>query len=663
MNSVLIVDDNLENRYLLRCLLEADGFEVSEAQDGRQALELARGGKRGLIISDILMPVMDGFTLCRECKSDPCLRNVPFIFYTATYTDQKDEKFARSLGADLFIVKPVEPESLREQIRAVVAKQRSGSLPHGDFVPVGAVPYLKEYSEILVRKLESKVLELEATNHALWIKDAALESAHSGIVIIDPVGSVTYANPAALRMMGMLVETLVGRLLCDVMVLPLDWNLWLLSGAEERHFEVALPGTLEAGTVWVQADVHAVKGADGKLLGFMLSCVDVSKERRLREQLSRIQRLESLGLFAAGVAHDFNNVLMSVFTSVELASLPGITEVERQKYRATAMVGFERARELTRRLQSFSRGGASEHKPIDVRQVLDESVALALGGSAVFCERHYDERLPSVLGDSGQLAQVFGNLLVNARQAMKDEGRIALHVETAFGAIGGDGAKVEEFVVVRMSDDGPGIALLDLPNVFEPYFTTKPEGTGLGLATSQAIVREHGGTINVSSVLGEGATFEIRLPGSSQMAERTKSVVVPSMAPSSGRILVMDDESIVRGLVERVLVRAGYQVVAVADGEQALGELRRARDEGSNFDLVILDVMIEDGMGGVETLAEMRKSAPHMPVIFSTGHSDRNIVENLCASGAAHVLSKPFAMHELLSTVKASIEETRLSGS
>lgn len=294
-----------------------------------------------------------------------------------------------------------------------------------------------------------------------------------------------------------------------------------------------------------------------------------------------------------------------------------------------------------------------------MRQILDESAALALSGCAVRCERQYAEHLPGVLGDSGQLAQVFGNLLINARQAMGNEGRIVLCAEAAQDHPDDGGADAGKSVVVRITDSGPGIAPSDLPNMFVPYYTTKPEGTGLGLATSQAIVREHGGTIKVSSVLGEGAMFEVRLPALPQTAASVTSVVPHAIAPASGRILVMDDEPIVRKLVERVLGRAGYRVVVAIGGEQALAEIRRGRAERDAFDLAILDVMVEGGMGGVETLSELRKIEPNLPVILETGYSDRSAFGNVRADGVAHVLSKPFPMHELLSTVKASIDDRR----
>jgi CheY-like chemotaxis protein len=208
---------------------------------------------------------------------------------------------------------------------------------------------------------------------------------------------------------------------------------------------------------------------------------------------------------------------------------------------------------------------------------------------------------------------------------------------------------------VRIEDDGPGIAPEVLPHIFEPYYTTKAEGSGLGLATSQAIVQEHGGLLSVATHPGVGATFEVLLPPSREVGEAdapTRPSPIPVPAAST-RILVMDDQVGIQSLLQRGLERAGYSVVVTSNGEQALLEFERERARGRAFDLAILDLTVRGGMGGVEALARLREVEPRVLAIATTGYSEETLGEDLRASGFARVLPKPFLMHELVGTITA----------
>jgi PAS domain S-box-containing protein len=658
MSSVLIVDDNQENRYFLKCLLSAEGYEVVEAKNGLEALDSAKVHQFDLVISDILMPVMDGFGLCREWKSDSELKHIPFVFYTATYTDPKDEAFAMSLGADQFIVKPMDPGALREEIRGVVQRQRSGELNRDAQVSSDENPYLQQYNAVLVRKLEAKLLELAQVNQALLIKEFAIASSSSGIVLTDLAGVITYANPAMCSWCGRSQTDILGHRMDHLVSFPDGWAGRITGANRDWHIEAQLKPKPDANaTLWLHVAVHKIVAQDGQQLGLMFSCQDVSEEKRLRQELSRIRQLESLGVFAAGVAHDFNNLLMSLFAALELECLPDASDSEREEYRAMALAGFERAKDLTRRLLVFSKAGVTIRRPVELCRLLDECIALGLSGSGIQCDRQYAPGRHFVYADPGQLSRVFSNLLVNARQAMGDRGSMVVAVDL-LGSKAAEGADpgTPGYVTVRFTDSGPGIPPEVLPRVFEPYFTTKPEGSGLGLPTSQAIVLEHAGRILVSSPPGAGATFEICLPLTLERAEPPRVGASARPTGSSGRVLVMDDRVTIQALTQRTLERSGYSVVVVGNGEQALLEFARARTLGLPFDLVVLDFTVQGGMGGVETLAEIRKSDKAVPAIASTGYSDEVTTASLLDHGFSAVLAKPFLMHELLATVGAMIE-------
>ena len=639
MKTALIVDDNAEALYLLKCILAADGFRILEARNGKEALERAAGADLDLVVSDILMPVMDGFSLCRSLKNDPRLRSVPFVFYTATYIDKRDEDFALSLGADLFLVKPAEPDVLLGRIKGLLRQPRGPDKP----VPtLSEAPFLEQYNQVLIHKLEDKVAQLERANQELMIKEFALQSSTSGILITDGADRITYINPAMLRLTGRVPAAVLGHAIPPLFAVPTEVVDWLASTAGPKDFRLA--ATAESPTeTWLRLESQLVRDHQGKVHGRMVFGSDITGERRLRQELSRIQRLEALSLFAAGVAHDFNNLLMGIFSGLELGTPIKEIGSEAEANRAMALAAFERARELTRRLLTFSKHSGGDRHPVDLRSLLDECLSLSLSGSAITCERRYPDTPAIANVDPGQIAQVFGNLIVNARQAMGDKGAMLVRIAGAPDAI-----------VVGITDNGPGIPEDILPNIFEPYFTTKVEGTGLGLATSQAIIHEHGGRISVRSRPDAGATFEIILPGLPD--ETPLPVLGPAPRTRSagmGRILVMDDQLPIQALLVRGLGKQGYTVTVASDGDEALREFRRARDDGREFDLLLFDITIRGGMGGVETIQRIHALKPNVLAIAMTGYADDEVVRDLKQNGFAQVIAKPFLLHELFATIQA----------
>jgi CheY-like chemotaxis protein/nitrogen-specific signal transduction histidine kinase len=652
MGLALIVDDHVEGLYLLRCLLEPEGFEVIEARNGREALGQAKGRAFDLVVSDILMPVMDGFSLCRVWKADPELRRVPFVFYTATYVDKRDEDLALSLGADLFLVKPTEPAVFQQRVRALLAEQRDGKLQAKPETATEA-PFLQQYNEVLIHKLEDKLQELERASQSLRIKDFALASSPSGIVLTRMDGQVTYANPAILLMAGRPSNEVLERPIRSLFAAGAAFDAWLAREEKGAPVEMQLAPRPDASSgTWLRVEKHTITDEAHMPLGLMFSCADVTEERTLRYELARIQRLEALSLFAAGVAHDFNNLLMAIFAGLELEGTRNTSAEAREENRAMALAAFERARDLTRRLLTFAKHSTAERRPTDLRQLLDESLLLGLSGSGVDCQKRYCHEAAVAAVDPGQMAQVFSNLIVNARQAMKDQGTLIASVSLC-SLPATDARGTLPAVKVSIADNGPGIPLEILPNIFEPYFTTKREGSGLGLATSHAIMHEHGGQISVSSQPGKGARFELAIP-----AVRTEQAPPVIAAPRqlevrSGRVLVMDDQAAIQSLLRQGLERIGYSVVIVSNGEQALLEFRRANAEGRPFDLFLLDITIRGGMGGLETLAELRRLTPKVLAIATTGYAAEAAVSELQRRGFARVITKPFLLHELYATIKA----------
>jgi PAS domain S-box-containing protein len=661
MAKVLIVDDQAENLYLLECLFKGHGYEVITASNGREALDQTREGLPDLVVSDVLMPVMDGFSLCRRWKQDPQLRTIPFVFYTATYTDPKDEQFALSLGADLFMVKPTEPDDFLRAVHSVVDRQQRGELRREVEHLPAETPYLIEYNQALVRKLEDKLVELEEANRALLTKDRALASAASAILFADESGRVNYVNSACRRLWGLeeaeclqmnLRELFAAGSGPDDMLRQVD-DLGSWTG------ELQAKGADGADFV-VQVVAHQVRDARGTSAFVMVSCIDITQQKRLQEALHRSRRLEALSLFAAGIAHDFNNLLTGLFNSLELGGeAPSVSSPEAARL-ATVRSAFEKARDLTQRLIAFAKGGPQKRRLVRVDALARECCSLSLSGSSTRCEFQMDESLWPVEVDASQLSQVFDNLVINARQAMMNAGTLEFSAHNARLEPGHAGPLLPgDYVVIRLRDHGPGIPDEILPKVFDPFFTTKADGTGLGLASSYAIVHDHGGHLAISSARGDGTTVEVWLPAHPGGIPESERRSVPVAHAGTGRVLLMDDEDLIRMLGERMLIEAGYKVSVAANGEAAVELYRHAMAEGKPYDLVLLDLTVRGGMGGLEALEELHRIDPQVVALASSGYSDEETRARVRSAGFVGILPKPYLRHELTSTVKGALGSPR----
>lgn len=659
MRIALIVDDHEENLYLLRSVLESCGYDVVSAHHGQEALDAGLARIPDLIVSDILMPVMDGFTFCRRCRELESLAQVPFVFYTATYTNEDDERLALSLGADLFLVKPLEPDVFVARIQEVLARRSAGATQAAAATPLEETAYLKQYNQALIRKLEDKVADVEDANRALRIKDDAIESAPAGIVFVSLDHRISYANSAMAALVGRRRHELVGSPLCDLFPPADGWTAAYRGVVEVGRWSGEVTTQATAGLLVLNLTAHTLVDHDGRPLCRVAVFEDVTERRRMAEEVQRQQRLASLSLFAAGVAHDFNNLLTGVFGNIELAMADLPADHPARERLRFAGVAFERARDLTRRLLTFAKGSPPSRRSLTATDLLHECCALALAGSNVAVDVVSAPDLWPIAGDANQLSQVFTNILVNAREAMPDGGAVHIHLHNV-DLVDPLAHTVDlppgPYVRVSVRDEGPGVAADVMPRLFGPLFSTKPDGNGLGLAMCYSIVRAHGGRIDVRSRPGGGATFDVVIPAGT--ADDARPVTpLATLAPSarSGRILIMDDEALLREVAAQMLERSGYEVVTAADGSEALEIWTSALRAGSPFDVVILDVTVPGAMGGREALARLRRSGQDLAVVLSTGYGAEDAGEIGCLPDA--VLPKPYQSHELLACVHAALGE------
>ena len=368
-------------------------------------------------------------------------------------------------------------------------------------------------------------------------------------------------------------------------------------------------------------------------------------------------------MLAGGIAHDFNNILTAIVGNVSLAKLyiepdnkaqPRLEETEQATFRA---------KDLTQQLLTFARGGAPVKKTVSVVRLLREGVNFALAGSNIECQLLIPDDLWLAEIDEGQINQVIHNLVLNARQAMPLGGKVEVRGENLSlpqGAkIEGVPARATEYLKITVRDQGVGIPEENIGKIFDPYFTTKPKGSGLGLATAYSIMKNHDGHIFVASRQGEGTTFTLYLPASGPN-DRLDTTTMRGNLSGKGKILVMDDEPVLREMVGDMLSHLGYDCESAKTGEQAIEMYLQARRAGAPFDALIVDLTVPGGMGGQEALRRLRALDPEVKCIVSSGYSNDPIMAEYRAHGFAAVIAKPYqishlgdVLHDVLSNSSA----------
>jgi signal transduction histidine kinase/ActR/RegA family two-component response regulator len=395
-----------------------------------------------------------------------------------------------------------------------------------------------------------------------------------------------------------------------------------------------------------------ILSSHGELHGAVVVFRDISEQQRLEEEVLRARKIESVGVLAGGIAHDFNNLLTGIMGNISLAKTLTVSPERSSPDRAAARLteaekACQRATGLTQQLLTFATGGAPVRQTMAIAELLRESTIFALRGSKVRPDFTLPADLWSVDVDAGQMHQVIHNVMLNAVQAMPEGGVVQVQAENFVLSTGQlPFLQQTHYVKIAIRDHGEGIAPDVLPNIFDPYFTTKTGGSGLGLATAYAIVTKHDGHITVDSQVGVGTTFHLYLPASKRS---TESEPMPTDEPfvGSGRMLVMDDEEAIRDLLDAMLTDMGYEAVCVADGVEALAVYQQAKAAGHAFVAVILDITIPGSMGGLETIAQLRTIDPQVKAIISSGYANDPVMANFQVYGFSGMVTKPYTVHKL----------------
>lgn len=396
----------------------------------------------------------------------------------------------------------------------------------------------------------------------------------------------------------------------------------------------------------------------------LITFIDVTDRRLAEEERQNVNKLQSIGTLAGGLAHDFNNILAGIYGNITLAKNRLVKDTADHpaiRFVESAEKSMNSAISLTNQLLTFAKGGEPVKENLSLGNLIEEVVNFNLSGSNIKAVLQKKDDLWLARVDQGQIQQVFGNLTMNAKQAMKAGGHIYIEMENVVVAHNSiQGISQGQYIRCTFSDEGTGISPENLDRIFEPYFTTKETGSGLGLATVYSIIQRHGGHVRVASKLDKGTTFTIYLPATDDRKTEKLATDGESGDLSFNQeisVLIMDDEEMIRTTAVAMLEDTHCKVEAVANGEQSINSYRERIQEGNPFDLVILDLTVPGGVGGREAAEQILLLDPQARIIVSSGYADDRIAANFADYGFRAVLPKPYRYDQLISTLKKVLQD------
>ncbi|MDT8317576.1 MAG: PAS domain S-box protein [bacterium] len=516
------------------------------------------------------------------------------------------------------------------------------------------VRFIAQVYNVTDRKIAEENLLKSEERYALII-----EGASDGIWDRDLVNNEVYFSPRWKNILGYKDEEFPNEInrLYEI-VHPVD--LEMMKGAIKDHLSGNSSHYMcefrirhkDGSYRWVLARGATKRDNAGNPVRFAGSHTDITERKLMEEELLKGQRLESIGVLAGGIAHDFNNILTGVITNLEVAK-DCLSEQEKVDKNIIKSLNYAesaamRAADLTRQLLTFSKGGAPVMERVSVGELLVETASFVLRGSNVRRRCRISDDLWSVKIDENQISQVINNLVINAKQAMPDGGTVTIWAENVYIDKGRlPSLSAGRYIKITIKDRGCGIPERNLLKIFDPYFTTKSQGSGLGLATSYTIIKRHMGHIIVESDEDSGTEFKVYLPATNEVDFKKEEKHVMDYR-GFGRVLLLEDEDIVATSVGMIASSAGYELEHARDGKEAVQFYRSAMKKGNSFDVVMMDLTIAGGMGGVETIKRLKRIDPLIKAIVCSGYSDDDVMANYGEYGFCGVLPKPFTKDQVL---------------
>jgi two-component system, cell cycle sensor histidine kinase and response regulator CckA len=681
---ILVVEDDSDNRKILRYILESHGCIAFEARNGHEGLEMASKHMPDFIVSDALMPGMDGFQFLRAIKQDPALQSIPLIFYSAVFTGHNDAELAISLGAEAFIIKPKEPEEFWEELKQIIDEYRmktEKTLTAEIIKDEGE--YLRKHGDIINKKLADKIGELkqeivrrEKTEKELAEAKREWEEIFQAIghpaLILDPEYTILSANKAAAKALGSSPEELKGKK-C----------YFCFHGSSTPAEKCPMGRLLKSQSLeTVDMEIEALNGIflvsctpvfdeQGSLKKVIHIATDITERRKAEEekkklesQLIQAQKMEAVGQLAGGIAHDFNNILTAIITYCYFLRMKMEKKDPLSTYVDNILNSSEKAASLIRNLLAFSRKQIINLRPVNLNDIIKnvERILLRVLGEDIELKTEMTDRIVTVMADPVQIEQVLMNLVTNARDAMPDGG--ALTIRTAVSPRSGDltntqdNGKEKMFAVLSVKDTGAGMNEDVKKRIFEPFFTTKKmgKGTGLGLSMVYGIIKQHEGTIDVSSEEGKGTTFMVYLPVAQKTFMDSKTEDITLIKEGKETILLAEDSQEVRASISAILREFGYKVIEAVDGEDMVTKFKRHKNQ---IQLLILD-MIMPKKNGKEAYEEIRKIKPEMQAIFVSGYTADIIHKKGIVEEGLEFILKPVSPILLMKKIREKLDGQKI---
>ncbi|MBU7046712.1 MAG: response regulator, partial [Theionarchaea archaeon] len=529
MVKIVIVEDESIVAKDIKKRLQNLGYTVSAVvSSGEEALEVAEGNPDLYLMDIVLRGEIDGITAAEHLRTQ---FGIPVIYVTA-YADEKTLGRAKMTEPYGYILKPFEDRELHTAIEMALYKH----------------------------EMEKKLRESQQ-----WLS-TTLKSIGDAVIATDTEGVITFMNPVAEALTGWNQKEAVGTFLSEVFHVISEETRKRCENPFEKIMKTGKATDLANNTILVAKDGTELFIADSgapirdenHILGTVLIFRDTTEKRRIEQEMLKTQKLESLSILAGGIAHDFNNILTAILSNANLARMYAEDERVTEKLNKIEKASLQ-AKDLMQQLFTFSKGGAPVKKPVSLRDLIKDSASFALRGSNVRCHLYLPDDMWSVDVDAGQISQVMNNIIMNADQAMPEGGIIQVRAENVVIEEDAPPLKKGFYVKVTVTDQGIGILDTHLQRIFDPYFTTKQKGSGLGLSTAYAIINNHDGYITVESELGMGSTFCIYLPASGERGER-KVEKPQKLQEGKGRILLMDDEESILEAAGELLEVLGYTV-------------------------------------------------------------------------------------------------------
>jgi PAS domain S-box-containing protein len=484
-----------------------------------------------------------------------------------------------------------------------------------------------------------------------------LNSLGEGVVAADQEERIIFINEAAANLTGYSQDAAFGEPVNKIFYVINDQTSEpIIANPLQKTVGNLILVTRDLQEVPIAINCSPIKSSDGQIIGTVTVFQDISEKQKIEQELLKAAKLDSLGILAGGVAHDFNNILAGILANLQLAAIKIKRNQDISKHLEGTIEITRKASDLTKQLLTFAKGGNPVKKSVSIANLVKDTVKFALSGSKVKAEFHFPEDLWVVNIDESQITQVINNLTINAEQAMYTGGILKIYGENVI-LENESQHNPGQYVKLTVEDHGIGIPGEIINKIFDPFFTTKKAGNGLGLSTSYSIIKKHNGYLEVDSAPGIGATFYIYLPVSKEVLafkESQREIAVSGEA----KILLMDDEDAIREVGGEMLACFGYRVALARDGQEAIALYKQAKETDEPFDVVIMDLTVPGGLGGIETIAVLRQLDPEIKAIISSGYASDPVMSDYESYGFSGVVIKPYKFSELNEVLNQVIEKS-----